>query len=277
MTLTTYSHLETTARRVARSRSNHLWQLRHCSIFREVNASGLESIGAEAKTVSFRKGDVLSDPSSTNALVAENTVRFVVAGQIKLCGRTPAGRDLMVDVLATGDAFGGFLEHPALLSSARPAISGPTTEEFEAPRLSAGLPEFAVRTVAMSDGVLMTFETERFKTILEERPMLMMNLSRFLGLRQRRLEVRLARLLYRTSAGKISGLLVDLAEHHGEPSEEAGTRINLRLTHQEIAALVGIKRETVSEVLAKLETEGLIRYSRRELVVLDAERLLRVA
>lgn len=271
MTLSIFSFVETTQRRPVRSRATHVWSLRQCPIFRDVHPAALETIAAEATSATFRKGDILSEATAK----VSDSVQIVLQGQVKLCGRTPTGRDLIVDILAEGDAFGDALQDPRLVLTNVPA----SPEMIETvPVLAFTDPEeIAVRAVAMTDGTLLSFEAEKFRTLLQDRPALVVNLSRFLGARRRRLEMRLARLLYRTSSGKIAGLLVDLAEHHGEPAEEGGTRVTLRLTHQEIAALVGIKRETVSEVLAKLEADGFIRYSRRELVVLEPVKLLRVA
>jgi CRP-like cAMP-binding protein len=43
----------------------------------------------------------------------------------------------------------------------------------------------------------------------------------------------------------------------------------LYVTHQQIAALLGVRREGVTEVAARLQEAGLIRYSRGHVVVLD--------
>jgi CRP-like cAMP-binding protein len=50
-----------------------------------------------------------------------------------------------------------------------------------------------------------------------------------------------------------------------------------RMTQQEMAAQLGTVREMVSRALRSFEEEGLIRFDRHRIVVLDAERLERKA
>jgi CRP-like cAMP-binding protein len=50
-------------------------------------------------------------------------------------------------------------------------------------------------------------------------------------------------------------------------------QIRLRLSHQELASLIGATRETVTIVLGQLQLEGFIRVKRRCITVLDRDRL----
>lgn len=56
---------------------------------------------------------------------------------------------------------------------------------------------------------------------------------------------------------RIARLFARLAEEHGVP-EAGGTRIALRLTHADIASLVGSTRETVTLEVGKLRVAGRI-------------------
>jgi CRP/FNR family cyclic AMP-dependent transcriptional regulator len=71
-------------------------------------------------------------------------------------------------------------------------------------------------------------------------------------------------------------LLLELAEAHGQRS---GTRceISLPLSHQDLANLIGVTRETVTVVLGQLQAERLIEVRRRRLIVTDGYRLTREA
>jgi CRP-like cAMP-binding protein len=60
--------------------------------------------------------------------------------------------------------------------------------------------------------------------------------------------------------------LLHLAEDIGEDTR-AGTRIGLKLTHEDLANLIGTTRETVTIQLHKFEEMGLIRREGRVLVV----------
>jgi CRP-like cAMP-binding protein len=60
---------------------------------------------------------------------------------------------------------------------------------------------------------------------------------------------------------KIELALQFLAKHYGEESEEY-TTIKFRLTHQELGNLVNLTRETVSNLIQKLERKKLIKITR---------------
>jgi CRP-like cAMP-binding protein len=47
-----------------------------------------------------------------------------------------------------------------------------------------------------------------------------------------------------------------------------------RMTHEVLAELLGVRRSSVSEILERLQEEGLIRYSRGKLTILDREGLM---
>lgn len=61
---------------------------------------------------------------------------------------------------------------------------------------------------------------------------------------------------------KLVYILLYLATRFGVPTEEGKTRINLRLSHQDIAEMVGITRETAAVELHKLKKKGYIQYQR---------------
>ena len=68
------------------------------------------------------------------------------------------------------------------------------------------------------------------------------------------------------------GLLELLAKDFGEPCE-AGLRLNLRLTHQEIASALSTTRVTATRVLGQLRDEGWLQIdATRHLVVTGAGR-----
>ena len=62
-------------------------------------------------------------------------------------------------------------------------------------------------------------------------------------------------------------LLTWLAKRFGQQVEQ-GQLIDLRLTHQDIADLIGLTRVTVTRVLKDLEQQGVIQRKRRQAIVL---------
>lgn len=93
-----------------------------------------------------------------------------------------------------------------------------------------------------------------------------------IGWRRRRIERRLKGLLFRSNRKRLIHLLLELAEDYGRGVPE-GVLITLGLSHQELAAVIGATRETVTVLLGELQLEGFLSVKRRKLVVKALERL----
>ena len=65
-----------------------------------------------------------------------------------------------------------------------------------------------------------------------------------------------------------------LAQKHGI-RDAHGTIIDLKITHQELAEMVGTSRETVTRVLAQLRKKGIVEITQRRITLLDDEALIR--
>jgi CRP-like cAMP-binding protein len=99
-----------------------------------------------------------------------------------------------------------------------------------------------------------------------------LHVTKLLGFRRRRIENRLRNILFRSNRERIVGLLLELLTAHGQRVERTW-EIRLRLSHQELANLIGATRESVTVALGQLQREGLIEVHRRRIRVLDRGRL----
>lgn len=70
-----------------------------------------------------------------------------------------------------------------------------------------------------------------------------------------------------TAYQKIIATLTVLAKRFGKKRQNGGITIELALTHQDVANLCGITRETTSLAMKKLEKRGLISYDNHHVVV----------
>jgi CRP/FNR family cyclic AMP-dependent transcriptional regulator len=77
-----------------------------------------------------------------------------------------------------------------------------------------------------------------------------------------------------TADARIRMGILQLAKRHGI-RDSHGTIIDLKITHQELAEMVGTSRETVTRVLAKLREQGIIEVDHRRMTLLDSQALLR--
>ena len=74
--------------------------------------------------------------------------------------------------------------------------------------------------------------------------------------------------------GRLAKKLLELAVSHGV-QRPGGILLDVRLTQEELANMVGVTRESVNRNLAQLRREGVIGGQGRRFVIRDAEALRR--
>ena len=107
---------------------------------------------------------------------------------------------------------------------------------------------------------------------MEESPGLALGVTKLIGLRRKRVERRLRSLLFRSNRERLTQLLLDLTDQYGNATTE-GVEMGIKLSHQDLASIIGATRETVTTVLGEMQSEGLLRIERQKLIVLDLPRL----
>jgi CRP-like cAMP-binding protein len=100
--------------------------------------------------------------------------------------------------------------------------------------------------------------------------------ARALILRRKDLETRVEQLIFKDVGAKLAELLLNLGNEHGV-SHERGTVVGLKITHQEMANLIGSTRETVSLTLSQFKRKGLIQTEGRRVILSDLEGLRALA
>lgn len=118
---------------------------------------------------------------------------------------------------------------------------------------------------------------EQFLAFIKEKPEVMFELTRrmlerFLGLMQR-----MEYLVFGNAYTKVASILLICAQRFGRSSKNGRLVIDVPLTHNDIATLVGLSRETVSIEMKKLEEKDYIAYRRRHLVIKNMRKLAREA
>ena len=119
------------------------------------------------------------------------------------------------------------------------------------------------RVTAVSDVYLMWYSMVE----IESSPSLAQELLPQMGRRLRQMEAMLAIAGQRRVDDRLYQLLLLLKQEFGQPVAE-GTRLNVRLTHQDIANAICTTRVTVTRMLGRLQQAGVIdRDSDRHLIL----------
>ena len=100
-------------------------------------------------------------------------------------------------------------------------------------------------------------------------PQLAVNVAKYLHEQRDNALAIVEDLAYLTVPQRLLRQLHRLAIEYGKPVTD-GVLLDIRLTHADLAALIGTTRESVSLQMAQLMGEGLVRIEGRSIVVLSA-------
>lgn len=135
-----------------------------------------------------------------------------------------------------------------------------------------GSPRFS-SAVALEDSEVIAFDATTMTEAFREFPELAVALLRITGMKQRVLGIRAQYLASPRPEARIAELLHRLTDLYGS-EDGATTLIGISLTHEQIAAMTGTTRVTVTRALKRLRDEGVIAVSGKQLRILDRHRLL---
>ncbi len=221
--------------------SEKLWYLKNCDLFDRLAGEDLRRIENASRARSFPRKSPVYLPADQST-----SVFLLAAGRIKLCHLTPDGKQSILAFIEPGELFGEL------------AIFTPGDRD-----------EYA-ETVEKSTVVMIPGEV--IQRLMETHANLSLGITKMIGLRRQRIERRLKNLLFLSNRERLVHLLLELAEQYGKRTD-AGIELGIKLSHQDLANVIGSTRETVTVVLGEMQAEGLLTVGRRKLVLVKTERL----
>lgn len=123
------------------------------------------------------------------------------------------------------------------------------------------------------DTELFKIEKDDFMELFKKYPMLGLNLSRVLSRRLWDTDSEVQSTTFKTIPGRLASQLVRLAEDFGTSLEDGPLRLDIELTHEELADIVGTNRETITRHLNKFRDKEIISRDDNQIVIHDLGRL----
>jgi CRP/FNR family cyclic AMP-dependent transcriptional regulator len=212
------------------------WYLKDCSLFHNLSDEQVRRLEVCAKARDFKRGALIYVPSDLG-----DCVLVLAAGRVKIFHNTQDGKQALLALIDPGELFGEL----ALVDQGQ-------REEY---------------AEAMERSTVLVIPTEEVQRLMDDQPRFSQGLNKLLGLRAQHDRRRLKSLLFRSNRERVIHLLFELAEKYGKYQKEGAISIGIRLSHQELASIIGSTRETVTLVLGELEREGAITITRKEIVL----------
>lgn len=171
---------------------------------------------------------------------------LVATGKVKLMRHTSTGREVLLDILRGGEYFGNltFLSNSSYTETA----------------------------VAQTDCCILQISAQNFEKVLIRYPEVTMKVLKAVGQRLEESQEVIKQLSAYSADQRIAAALIRLAKKLGEQRRQ-GVLIQLPFSRHDLAAMTGTTIETVSRVMSRFSTEGLISTGRRWVSVNDLEGL----
>lgn len=213
------------------------WYLQNHRLFNQLSDDAVKGLCIISRYKEARRGEHIYFTDDT-----ADRIFILKTGAVKIVQTDLDGNEVARDVLGDHDLFGHL---PA----------------------NSGKPLRTEHAVALTDDVsICTFDRSDFEEVLALNPQVSIRLASHIGDKLRALEQKYDSLVFKDVRTRLLEFLRRYQDQFaGERDAEGAVPNHLR--QEDIAQLIGSTRQTVAELIGELEREGLVRYSRKTVIV----------
>jgi CRP/FNR family transcriptional regulator, cyclic AMP receptor protein len=192
----------------------------------------------------FGRGETVYAPGD-----ASEAVFLLLVGRMRLYGMA-GGQELTFEVVRASTMFG--------IAS----LMERTQDEY-----ALALEPSRVGVVGLRD----------FWHLVRQNPEVNARLVKVLGDRLRMIRSRMADIALKETPARLASLILDLVQSEGVVTREGHYKIVAHYTHEQLAAMIGATRVSVTRAFGKLQDSGCVWLFRRQIYVVDLEAVKRRA
>ncbi|MBI1297377.1 cyclic nucleotide-binding domain-containing protein [bacterium] len=213
--------------------------LSELAVFQDLTAREMEELNRITTMSTVSRGRVFYRPEEPGEVL------FILKeGRVQLYRISPEGKKLVITTLGPHTLFGEM----ALL----------------------GTKMHNTFAEAVEDCLICVMSRNDLERLILSKPQVALRILEITGKRLREAEERLESMAFKGIPARLASLLLRLAD------EQGGDEVR-GLTHQDLAESVGTYRETATQVLNDLKTQGLIEIGRKRISILEREDLQEIA
>lgn len=200
----------------------------------------LETFFVQFEPRTYKKGQVIIRPEDTSG------VFFLKQGNVREYGISPHGVEVGIHIFNPNSFF------PMMWVIA----DIPNRYYYE----------------ALTDVQIYNAPKEKVLNFVKDNPEILFDLTKRILIGLDKVTSRIEIISYGKASIKVLSVLLYLSRHFGEEMDKK-IYIKHKFTHQDIATLAGITRETTSREWEKLENEGIISTVNQTIIITDIEKL----
>ena len=220
--------------------SNHDY-LRQISIFSELESEFLEEIYKISRVRKYEKGRIIFMEGEPG-----EAFFYIKSGLVKISKLSRDGREHILHVLNEGHVFA----EVTLFSNT----------------------EYPATAEVLEDAEIGIIKNEDLEKVIKENPDLSLQMIKYLNKRLVEAHMKIRNLALYDTYERTAQALVKLAEDYGKKSSK-GVNLDINISRQELANIVGTTRETVIRALTAFKKEHLIGIEKNTITIIDLESL----
>ncbi len=230
--------------RAAAASPDQPWCMTEVDIFCDLDESEMGALSSAAPMKTYAAGEMVYTPKQP-----VETLFILKQGRIRIFRVSPDGRALTTAIVTPGTIFGEMV-----------GVGQQMHDSF---------------AEALDDVVVCVMTKADVRRLLLGDPRISARISETLGRRIGELEQQLTDAVFKSVPERIAGALVALtsAQASGPFTREG----QVKLTHEQLAALAATSRETTTKILGEFADQGLLTLGRGRITILARDRLRALA
>lgn len=222
-------------------KSSDIHILKKAPVFSELSDEDLEQISSVTIEKNLRKGTIIFMEGDKG-----EAFYFIKSGKVKVSKTTADGRELIFGIFSDGDVFA----EVALFND----VLYPAGAEV------------------IEDSCIGMIRNEDLENLIRKNSEIAIHIIKVFSKKLYNSQQKVKELALGDTYARTAQTIMKLAQNNGKKTSE-GIELNLNLSRQELANLIGTARETVSRALSQFKKEGSINIDRKKIIIKDMEKL----
>ncbi|MFM9945164.1 MAG: Crp/Fnr family transcriptional regulator [Bacteroidia bacterium] len=222
------------------------WYIRNHKLFRNLSISEVNQLCIVTRFKHGKKSETIEFE-----LTEKPRIYFLKKGTLKLVHIDDNGDEIVKDLLHKGDLFG--------------ELDFADTETLD----------YEYVKVLSYDAIICTFYREDLELLMLQKPEFALSYIKFIGFNFKKVKNSYTNIFFKDARSRLLLFLQLLIDR--EEIKTTNNKLPNYLTQKDIAQLICTTRQTVINLFNDMEKEGLLRYSHKEMVILDFEKIKNLA
>ncbi|WP_425059673.1 CRP-like cAMP-activated global transcriptional regulator [Sporomusa carbonis] len=215
--------------------------LKHIPIFEELAPNDLAAINNVTVERRYKKNMIIFMEGEPG-----EGFHYVKSGKVKIVKMAQDGREHIINILGPGEVFA-----EVLLFNRGP---------------------YPATAVVLEDSVIGIIKNADLEKVVAGNARIALHIIRVMNKKLLHAQMKIKTLALSDTFARTAQILIRLSQQYGRPIP-GGVQIDVDMTRQDLANLVGTTRETVSRVLSSMKKDKVIDFADQQIIILNPQKL----